>query len=361
MPITQEQLTQVEEARKDGSPTLRPTSLGLELILHKPFPVLEHGFVRVVDYMGNESNIVRAARVSYGKGTTSVSADQHLLRYLMRHRHGTPFEMAQIQLHVKVPMDAWRQWIRHRTASVNEYSTRYSAAITDTIVAGDQWRKQGKGNKQGSFGLVTGEIPDVSTLKKRAKELAKTGFPVSEKAIAHLNSFRVNGYNAERVLKMSEGSLHKGSKLHYECALLLNVAREVARKDLPLGTYTEAYWCVNLRNLLHFLSLRMDSHAQKEIRDYANVIGEEILSIWMPNVWKAFQDYSLESTSLSALDTGAIESINTRGAVDTDQLVEYGWAGDKSRERDEFLSKAANLGFDLRYDKDERRILSNPT
>jgi len=229
----------------------------------EPIKVLDAGHVRLVDVMGDDSAVVQAARVSYGKGTKSVREDRGLIRYLMRHQHTSPFEMAVIKLHVRVPMDTWRQWIRHRTASVNEYSTRYSEAIDSMATTDpDQWRLQSQRNKQGSAGVVE-KWPE--------------------------------GYESEdmipgRYLTKREEELHLFTRLVYQERLNFGVAREVARKDLPLSNYTEAYWQINLHNLLHFLGLRMDSHAQWEIRQYANAIGE-IVAEWVPLVWEAFNDY----------------------------------------------------------------------
>jgi thymidylate synthase (FAD) len=220
------------------------------------FQVLNDGFVQVIDYMGSDNAIVQAARVSYGAGTKTVREDRGLIRYLMRHRHTTPFEMCELKLLVRVPMDAWRQWIRHRTASVNEYSTRYSEAIDSCQKTGpDEWRSQAKKNKQGSAGLILQQ--DGGTL-----------------------------------LTAREEALQKLAREVYEERLAMGVAREQARKDLPLSTYTEAYWKIDLHNLFHFLSLRMDPHAQKEIRDYAVVIGD-IVRQWVPHAWEAFEDYRL--------------------------------------------------------------------
>lgn len=234
----------------------------LDEILGKPFPVLHDGFVRVVDYMGGDASIVQAARVSYGDGTKKVSQDRALIRYLLRHRHTTPFEMCEIKLHVRAPMDVWRQWIRHRTASVNEYSTRYSIAIdaaNDTLP--DEWRSQSADNKQGSGDPLPTEIGV--------------------------------GLTAE------EHAFHVQARQVYENRLAAGVAREQARKDLPLSTFTEAYWKCDLHNLLHFLALRMEKHAQQEIRAYATTIGEEIVSRWVPFAWEAFLDYRMGATTLS--------------------------------------------------------------
>lgn len=212
----------------------------LDDILGIPFKVLDDGFVRVVDYLGSDESIVQAARVSYGKGTKQVSQDRGLIRYLLRHRHTTPFEMCEIKLHIRIPMDAWRQWIRHRTANVNEYSTRYSLAIESAQTTNhDQWRMQATDNKQGSSGFFEDELGQQMT--------------------------------------EDEKFLHEKSREIYNKRVEQGVAREQARKDLPLSTYTEAYWKIDLHNLLHFLELRMEKNAQLEIREYANVIGNEIV------------------------------------------------------------------------------------
>lgn len=235
------------------TPLARPHSEALDGILGQSFKVLDDGFIRVVDYMGNEAAIVQAARVSYGKGTKTVSEDHGLLRYLVRHRHTTPLEMCELKLHVRVPMDCWRQWIRHRAASVNEYSTRYSEAIDSRACTfPNEWRSQSTNNKQGSGDFLSDVVGDR--------------------------------------LSVREAELHKLSDEVYHERLEAGVAREQARKDLPLSTYTEAYWKIDVHNLLHFLGLRMDSHAQREIRTYANVIGYQIVANWLPNVWEAFVD-----------------------------------------------------------------------
>jgi thymidylate synthase (FAD) len=248
----------------------RVKSEDLELILGKQFDVLDDGFVRVVDYMGSDESIVQAARVSYGKGTKKLREDKGLIRYLLRHSHTTPFEMCEIKFHVRVPMDCWRQWIRHRTANVNEYSTRYSIAI-DSVQKTDKhlWRKQSKTNRQGSAEYLDESI----------------GNELSEKELL----------------------LHRTIREVYQDRLDKDVAREQARKDLPLSTYTEAYWKIDLHNLLHFLALRMDSHAQYEIRSYANVIGNEIVSKWCPMAWEAFKDYQLNSLSFSEIELTIIK------------------------------------------------------
>jgi thymidylate synthase (FAD) len=294
---------------------LRTNVDALDQLLGVPFHVLDEGFVRVIDYMGSDAAIVQAARVSYGRGTKRVHEDRGLIRYLMRHEHTTPFEMCEIKLHLRVPMDCWRQWIRHRTASVNEYSTRYSEAI-DAVqkTKPDQWRRQATSCKQGS-----GDWIDPQT---------------------------------GAMLSQEEAALHGESRRVYEKRLQVGVAREQARKDIPLSTYTEAYWKTDLRNLLHFLSLRMESHAQLEIRSYADIIGHEIVSRWCPITWEAFLDYRLESQSFSRLETNILREIH-RGQPDraVQLATQYGWLESdpdglvRHREREEFEDKLANMGL----------------
>ncbi|RPJ63543.1 MAG: FAD-dependent thymidylate synthase [Acidobacteria bacterium] len=246
-------------------PIVRTTVPALEAILGEMLPVLDQGFVRVVDYMGDDAAIVQAARVSYGKGTKRVQEDRALIRYLMRHAHSTPFEMCEIKLHVRVPMDLWRQWIRHRTANVNEYSTRYSVAIDAAQrTPADAWRAQSGANRQGS-----GDT-----------------FPLE----------------AGTRFSQEEEDLHRRLREVYQGRIAAGVAREQARKDLPLSTYTEAYWKIDLHNLLHFLRLRMDSHAQQEIRAYATTIGEQIVARWVPVSWEAFLDYRRHAVALSRIE-----------------------------------------------------------
>jgi len=289
----------------------------IDQILGRRFPVLDDGFVRVVDYMGSDNSVVQAARISYGPGTKHVHEDRGLIRYLMRHRHTTPFEMCEIKLHVRVPMDCWRQWIRHRTANVNEYSTRYSEAIDAAqSTPPDQWRLQSVVNRQGSGSITQVEIGE--RLSERELELQRLAREV------------------------------------YEERLAAGIAREQARKDLPLSTYTEAYWKIDLHNLLHFLSLRMDSHAQHEIRNYANIIGHQIVRNWCPITWEAFLDYRMESLALTRLDLGVIYRLiagDAAGAITAAQSADLLEEGDKgwkrNREREELESKLLRLGFDI--------------
>jgi thymidylate synthase (FAD) len=285
----------------------------------KKFPVLDDGFVCLVDAMGDDSAIVQAARVSYGEGTKRVSDDRTLIRYLMRHWHTTPFEMAEIKLLVRVPMDCWRQWIRHRMANVNEYSTRYSVAIDAMqTTAPDQWRTQATTNRQGSDGVLP---LDQGTKLTQAEQTLQT---------------QMRGVYEER--------------------LAAGVAREQARKDLPLSTYTEAYWKVDLHNLLHFLRLRMDAHAQLEIREYARTIGEQIVKPLFPIAWEAFVDYRLEGALLSRLEREVMQRLLARGAAqrtpppytEADFLAvqDESWRSlNRCRERDECRDKLVDFGL----------------
>jgi thymidylate synthase (FAD) len=284
----------------------------------KKIPVLDDGFVCLVDVMGDDQAVVQAARVSYGEGTRKVSDDRGLIRYLMRHRHSTPFEMAEIKFLVRVPMDCWRQWIRHRTANVNEYSTRYSLAIDATQTTEPaQWRSQATGNRQGS-GETLGE--QIGTQ-----------------------------------LSTAETEFQAQARRLYEQRIAAGVAREQARKDLPLSTYTEAYWKIDLHNLLHFLALRMDAHAQEEIRAYATAIGQEMVRPLFPLVWEAFVDYRLEATYLTRLERELIARLinrliasgRARGSADDFLAVQDPtWVGlNRSRERDECQEKLISLGL----------------
>ena len=289
----------------------------LDDILGTPFKVLDDGFVRVVDYLGSDESIVQAARVSYGKGTKQISQDRGLIRYLLRHRHTTPFEMCEIKLHIRIPMDAWRQWIRHRTANVNEYSTRYSLAIESAQTTNpDQWRMQSSDNKQGSSGF----------------------------------------FDLEQGKKMSDDEkfLHEKSREIYDSRVAQGVAREQARKDLPLSTYTEAYWKIDLHNLLHFLELRMEKNAQLEIREYANVIGREIVKRWAPIAWEAFEEYALNSKEFSGFELELISLLaNGKGEEAKTKADEFGWLKYKeeklsfSMERWEFENKMKDLKIEI--------------
>ena len=287
----------------------------LESLRWKKFGVLDDGFVTLVDVMGDDAAVVQAARVSYGEGTKSVSDDRGLIRYLMRHRHSTPFEMAELKFLFRVPMDTWRQQIRHRTASVNEYSTRYSVAIDAAqTTAPDAWRTQATSNRQGSDGFLPADVGGAMTA--------------------------------------AEAELQAKARAVYDARLAAGVAREQARKDLPLSTYTEAYWKVDLHNLLHFLALRMDSHAQREIREYATAVGEKIVAPLFPLTWEAFADYRLNAGFLTGPDRGVIRRLAATGAAppypDDAFLAaqDPAWADLKRcRERDECRAKLVGLGL----------------
>jgi len=286
----------------------------VEQLRWKKIPVLDDGFVCLVDVMGDDGSVVQAARVSYGEGTRKVSDDRTLVRYLMRHWHTTPFEMAELKFLMRVPMDCWRQWIRHRTASVNEYSTRYSVAIDAAqATPPDGWRGQSAANRQGSEGML-----DAA---------------------------------AGAELSAEEAALQKQAREVYQRRLERGVAREQARKDLPLSTYTEAYWKINLHNLLHFLQLRMEEHAQREIRQYARTIGQEIVRPLFPLVWEAFEDYRLEAVQLSRLEREVIARLAAAGSLPADDekfvaACDPAWQGLKRcRERDECRAKLVSLGI----------------
>jgi thymidylate synthase (FAD) len=243
------------------------------------------GFVHLVDTMGNDSAIVQAARVSYGEGTKSVSDDRTLIRMLLRHRHTTPFEMAEMKFLVRVPMDTWRQWIRHRTASVNEYSTRYSEAIDECEVT-REWRLQSQSNKQGS---ERGEITWPSD----------SFFNESIRAIFN--------NNPGEYLSNREETFHQEARSLYKERLDFGIAREQARKDLPLSNYTEAYWKCDLHNILGFLRLRLAADAQLEIREFAGAIGGFVEQKF-PVVWEAFQDYVINGVYLTGPEIKALRS-----------------------------------------------------
>lgn len=318
----------------DGSGKIERLSIpALDEILGVPFRVLNDGFIRLIDYMGSDESIVQAARVSYGKGTKKVHQDRGLIRYLMRHRHTTPFEMCEIKLHVRVPMDCWRQWIRHRMASVNEYSTRYSEAIDSTQLTGDdQWREQSRGNRQGS-------MPSAIQRDLFPSQIHNEGFLAQTAGLK---------------LSKKEKEFVQQSRDLYQERLEAGVAREQARKDLPLSTYTEAYWKIDLHNLLHFLALRMDTHAQLEIRSYANVIGKEILRRWCPITWEAFQDYRVHSAILTKQEKEIIRTLATHDHEEAESIArKFGFLkydGPRlkpNRERKELEDKLQSLNFKI--------------
>ena len=266
MPLSPDQQAEIEELRSNPQQTLRAVAPGMEKHLYKAIDVLDHGFVRVIDYMGDDAAICQAARVSYGKGTKSVQNDEGLIRYLMRHWHSTPFEMCEVKLHVKLPVFVARQWIRHRTANVNEYSARYSILDREFYIpAPDQLAAQSVINNQGRGEALTGD-------------------------------------EAARVLEYLKADSNRAYD-HYEQMISddgqQGLARELARMNLPANIYTQWYWKVDLHNLFHFLRLRADAHAQYEIRVYAEAICA-IAADWVPFAYRAFEDYRMGGATLSA-------------------------------------------------------------
>ncbi len=274
MSLTPEQLQEIEESRNQTFTTKRTTVAAAEDILFKPFFVLDHGFVRLIDYMGDDSAITQAARVSYGKGTKTVNTDKGLIRYLLRHRHTTPFEMVEAKFHIKMPIFVARQWIRHRTANVNEYSARYSILDKEYYIPTEETLGvQSKQNHQGRGEVLTGnEAVEVLEILKE---------------------------DAERTYKNYEYMMNEDSKGQVIDEGRQGLARELARMNLTLNTYTQWYWKIDLHNLLHFLALRADHHAQYEIRVYAEAMLE-IIKAWLPVTYQAFQDYRVGGIHLSA-------------------------------------------------------------
>ena len=274
MKLTKEQKQEIADQQAQNNSTKRVTSPELEKILYEAIPVLDHGFVRVVDYMGDDTSIVQSARVSYGKGTKKVSTDEGLIKYLMRHWHSTPFEMCEIKYHVKLPIFIARQWIRHRTANVNEYSARYSILDKEFYIpAKDQLSAQSTSNRQGRGDLITGDQADE--VLKILKEDATRTYSNYEKMLN------------ERY----DGSTIDESKA--------GLARELARMNLTLNSYTQWYWKTDLLNLLNFLFLRADSHAQYEIRVYAEIMLDTVKK-WVPITHAAFLDYRVGAVHVSA-------------------------------------------------------------
>jgi len=292
MPLNKEQNDEVEQLRASSNTTLRATVPSLEEILYKPLAALDHGFVRVIDYMGDDTAIVQSARVSYGKGTKKISNDKGLIKYLMRHWHSTPFEMCEIKLHVKLPIFIARQWIRHRTANVNEYSARYSILDKEFYIPSvENLASQSQINKQG-----------------RAENLSPEE---AEKVIELLKS------DAEQTYRNYEVMLNENSDGETLDDGSMGIARELARMNLTLNTYTQWYWKIDLNNLLHFLALRADAHAQYEIRVYADIILD-IVKKWVPVTYEAFEDYRVGGTQLSAKEILILKKIIKGEAVDPD-------------------------------------------
>ena len=273
MKLTPEQAQEIKDQQNQENKTKRVTAPELEKILYEAIPLLDHGFIRVVDYMGDDTSIVQAARVSYGKGTKKVSTDAGLIKYLMRHWHSTPFEMCEIKYHVKLPIFIARQWIRHRTANVNEYSARYSILDKEFYLpAKENLAAQSKSNRQGRGDVLEGEQA------KKVLDLLKN--------------------DAERTYENYETMLNE----KYDGSIIdengVGLARELARMNLTLNTYTQWYWKTDLLNLMNFLRLRADHHAQYEIRTYADAMLDT-LKRWVPITYDAFMDYRVGGTEVS--------------------------------------------------------------
>jgi len=283
MELTSEQKKEIQEQQSQSNSTKRVTSPELEKVLYEAIPVLDHGFIRVIDYMGDDSSIVQSARVSYGKGTKKVSTDEGLIRYLMRHWHSTPFEMCEIKYHVKLPIFIARQWIRHRTANVNEYSARYSILDKEFYIpAKEQLSAQSTNNRQGRGELITGQ---------QADEVLKI-----------LKDDAVRTYdNYEKMLNEKfDGTIIDEKKS--------GLARELARMNLTLNSYTQWYWKTDLLNLMNFLFLRGDSHAQYEIRVYAEKMLDTVKK-WVPITHAAFLDYRVGAAHLSSKGLKIVKSM----------------------------------------------------
>jgi len=274
MKLTIEQAQEIKDQQSQENITKRVTAPELEKILYEALPILDHGFIRVVDYMGNDTSIVQAARVSYGKGTKKVNTDSGLIKYLMRHWHSTPFEMCEIKYHVKLPIFIARQWIRHRTANVNEYSARYSILDKEFYLPSkENLAAQSKSNRQGRGDVLEGEQA------KKVLNLLKT------------DAERTYNNYQEMLNEKYDGSTIDENKI--------GLARELARMNLTLNTYTQWYWKTDLLNLMNFLRLRADSHAQYEIRAYADAMLDT-LKKWVPITYEAFMDYRVGGTEVSS-------------------------------------------------------------
>ena len=307
MELTSEQKKEIQEQQSQNNSTKRVTSPELEKVLYEAIPVLDHGFIRVIDYMGDDSSIVQSARVSYGKGTKKVSTDDGLIRYLMRYRHSTPFEMCEIKYHVKLPIFIARQWIRHRTANVNEYSARYSILDKEFYLpTKDQLASQSKSNRQGRGDVLQG---------KQAEEVLNI-----------LKDDATRTYdNYEKLLnERFDGTKIDESKI--------GLARELARMNLTLNTYTQWYWKTDLLNLLNFLFLRADDHAQYEIRVYAEKMLDTVKK-WVPITYQAFMDYRVGAAEISSKGLKVIKSMISGKIVGQEE------SGLSKREWNELMEK----------------------
>ena len=307
MELTSEQKKEIQEQQSQSNSTKRVTSPELEKVLYEAIPVLDHGFIRVIDYMGDDSSIVQSARVSYGKGTKKVSTDEGLIKYLMRHRHSTPFEMCEIKYHVKLPIFIARQWIRHRTANVNEYSARYSILDKEFYLpAKEQLAAQSQSNRQGRGDVLQGkQAEDVLNI---LKDDATRTYDNYEKLLNE----RFDG------TKIDENKV--------------GLARELARMNLTLNTYTQWYWKTDLLNLLNFLFLRADNHAQYEIRVYADKMLDTVKK-WVPITYQAFMDYRVGAAEISSKGLKVIKSMISGKKVGQEE------SGLSKREWNELMEK----------------------
>ena len=306
--LKKKQLNEIKSLRSKPKKTLRITSSSLERILYKQFKVLDSGFIRVMDYMGDDTAIIQSARVSYGEGTKKVSNDKGLIRYLMKNWHTTPFEMCEIKLHIKLPIFIARQWIRHRTANVNEYSARYSILDKEFYIPKPQhMSSQSTTNKQGRGGNLSKK--DTERFLKILKD------------------------DAERNYKHYEDMLNENQSGEIKNDDKTGLSRELARINLTLNTYTQWYWKIDLHNLLHFLYLRDDPHAQYEIQAYAEIILNKIVKRWVPYTYDAFKEFQLESYNLSKT---AIEIIKKKLQG---KKINYEESGLNKREWIELINK----------------------
>ncbi len=293
MTLTPEQQAEIEASRSEFRQTRRVVSAGIEERLYEAVPCLDHGFVRVIDYMGDDAAIVQAARVSYGAGTKKARDDRGLIRYLMRHRHSTPFEMCEIKLHVKLPIFVARQWIRHRTANVNEYSARYSMMDREFYIpAPEHLAAQAVINRQGRGDTLEGA---------EAAEVLR---------ILRDDADRTYGNYQKMLNETFDGQVIEEGRS--------GLARELARMNLTANVYTQWYWKVDLHNLFHFLSLRADAHAQYEIRVYADAMCA-LTKAWVPQAYEAFEDYRLGGASLSASALAAIRRMIAGEEMDAEK------------------------------------------
>ncbi len=311
MKLTQEQQQEIKDQQSQENKTKRVTVADLENILYEAIPILDHGFIRVIDYMGDDTSIVQAARVSYGKGTKKVSTDSGLIKYLMRHWHSTPFEMCEIKYHVKLPIFIARQWIRHRTANVNEYSARYSILDKEFYLpAVENLAAQSQSNRQGRGDVLTGDQA------KKVLDLLKK--------------------DAEQTYDNYETMLNE----RYDGSVIdekqVGLARELARMNLTLNTYTQWYWKTDLLNLMNFLRLRADHHAQYEIRAYADAMLDTVKK-WVPITYDAFMDYRVGGTEVSSKGKKIIQKLISGEEIDAEK------SGLSKREWNELM-----IAFDLK-------------